>query len=697
MLKQWSATLGLAAVYFAAAWLGLQVAVPPGNATALWLPSGIALATVLLLGRRVWPGIALGAFAVNLAFFPTPSPAGDVVGALAIAAGSTSAILLAAFAIERLGGRAILSTAPGVIAFVAVTLGAALLSASVGLLATMITGELSGAAVPRFWLTWWLGDTVGMLAVAPLVLTTGAGAQPRRVAEGVALTLLTLAVTQTLFGRPLPWPGGTAMPLTWLVFVSLTWAGARFKAPMVAAQTLLLYAMASWGTLVGRGPLAGLAQPTALLVLDALLVTVLLSALLLSAAQSVAARTREALEDRVRERTDSLQQSHQALLTQREERARIDARLSALEKEEALGRLAGGVAHDFNNLLTVITSSADLINLDRAASAETRDAAQAVLAAAERAAELTRHLLAVARRQPGKARPVDLVAVLADLRRLVRPILPENITLDVELMPLTVSIDPTQLEQVLLNLAINARDAMTRGGRLVITVSPRVLDPAEAAALDVAPGDWALIAVTDDGDGMSPEVQQRIFEPFFTTKPAPVGTGLGLSSALGIVRQAGGAIRVTSALGRGSTFEVWLPAVVAAPVDAPAAPAVVKPVQRETILLVEDEAMVRRVVATTLERAGYHVLVAADGEEGLALARSRRAEIALVLTDVVMPRLGGFDLARALRAEGPVRVLFMSGYNELQRELADEVVLTKPFAASRLLAAVGYSLGEAPR
>ncbi|MBM4776132.1 MAG: AAA family ATPase [Archangiaceae bacterium] len=344
-----------------------------------------------------------------------------------------------------------------------------------------------------------------------------------------------------------------------------------------------------------------------------------------------------------------------------EELRRSEDRLRQSQKLEAIGLLAGGIAHDFNNLLTIICSYSQLA-LDRMPSGELHDDLEEVLNAGMRAGELTRQLLAFSRKQVLAPRPLDLNAVISNLDKMLRRLIGENIVLVSEYTPTpgVVRADPGQIEQVVVNLVVNARDAMPGGGRL--TLSTSVLDAAGHPTL--ADGRWFALRVKDTGHGMSAETQARIFEPFFTTKETGRGTGLGLSTVFGIVQQSGGTLEVDSAPGVGTTFTVWLPqvreaaqALSAKPVDAPVRGG------SETVLLVEDDATVRSLARSVLTRLGYDVQTAADGVEALDVFARTPEPIDLLITDTVMPRMGGPELARRLRGLSPrLKLLFLSGY-----------------------------------
>jgi PAS domain S-box-containing protein len=376
------------------------------------------------------------------------------------------------------------------------------------------------------------------------------------------------------------------------------------------------------------------------------------------------------------------------------ERRSLQAQLAESQRLESVGQLAGGVAHDFNNLLTAILGYLRLVADQLEEGHPARADLEEIDRAAQRASNLTGQLLAFARRRVVAPRVVDLNAVAAGLDRLLRRLITEDIELINVLSPDLgrTRIDPTQLEQVVVNLVLNARDAMPGGGRLTIeTRNVTVSDGDRPGHADVAPGPYVQLAVSDTGHGMDEATRARVFEPFFTTKDRTKGTGLGLATAWGIVRQAGGHIWVHSEPGRGATFTVLLPRVEAAveggtdaPAEAPARSG------SETVLLVEDERAVRDVLARGLRERGYRVLCAADGAEALDLARAHRASLRLLITDVVLPILNGRELAHRLAEELPgLSVLYISGYAEeavVHHGVVEPGVafLSKPFSAEEL-------------
>jgi diguanylate cyclase (GGDEF)-like protein/PAS domain S-box-containing protein len=375
------------------------------------------------------------------------------------------------------------------------------------------------------------------------------------------------------------------------------------------------------------------------------------------------------------------------------------------QKMDAIGRLAGGVAHDFNNLLTAIQGHTDLLISDLPETSEIRPDLLEIRDAAERATSLTRQLLAFSRRQVLQPRTVELNAVIRDMEKMLRRVIGKHVTLVTRLPDDAgfVRADRTQIEQVLLNLIVNARDAMPDGGTVTIETTAVEIGAEEASGHDLQPGPFVTIRVIDTGTGMTPEVAAQAFEPFFTTKAPGEGTGLGLSTVYGIVTQSGGNVWLRSEEGRGTDVIVALPAAHELPAVEPGerTAAATAAYGTETILLVEDEKTVRELAARILQRHGYHVLAAADGREALELLARDQPHVDVLLTDVVMPVISGQELAKRIRASRPsLPVLFMSGYNE-EAVLQDgglvsgTAFLEKPFTPSFLLHRVREILSAA--
>lgn len=379
-----------------------------------------------------------------------------------------------------------------------------------------------------------------------------------------------------------------------------------------------------------------------------------------------------------------------AAFTRAAERSKLEAQVMQAQKMEAVGLLASGVAHDFNNILTVINGCAELLQSEIPTDHPSRELLEEICEAGERARNLTRQLLSFSRQQVVAPRLLDLNEVISESEKMIRRLIGADIVLTTELeTPLwPMQADPGQVEQLLINLAVNARDAMPDGGSLVMRSRCTTLPEGTG---EVPAGDFVVLEMTDSGTGMTEETRAHLFEPFFTTKAPGKGTGLGLATVATIVRDALGHVTVESAVGAGTTFRVFLPraAGTAAPPEAPPAPGSL-PRGTETILLVEDDDALRQLVRTMLHGLGYQVLEASNGAAAITLARALKEPIHLLLSDVVMPHLGGRQLADVLLAARPeCRVLFLSGYNSeemIRRGVVESAAtfLQKPFTVGEL-------------
>jgi signal transduction histidine kinase len=407
----------------------------------------------------------------------------------------------------------------------------------------------------------------------------------------------------------------------------------------------------------------------------------------------------------VAEVTRAFERMRQTLQKNDAERKQLEEQLRQSQKMEALGRLAGGVAHDFNNLLTIIIGHSDLL-LDWLKSSEaSHKSCQQIHKAADRAASLTRQLLAFSRKQVLQPKVLDLNVLVTEMDKLLQRLIREEV--EFVFLPgaalANVKADPGQIEQVLLNLTVNACDAMPKGGRLTFETRNQIVDEDFAQKRPGLPvGSFVLLSATDTGHGMDEKTKARIFEPFFTTKEVGKGTGLGLATVYGIVKQSGGFVWVESSPGEGSRFEVFLPQVSAesnlvgtvgrvTPSAVPDAP---------TIMVVEDDAAVRELASKFLDTAGYRVLAAKDGLEALEIAKECGQSIGALLTDVVMPKMGGAELAVRLSDLLPeLKVVYMSGYLERDGEshelLEDGEFLEKPFTRESLLSKLNEALRSA--
>jgi signal transduction histidine kinase len=412
--------------------------------------------------------------------------------------------------------------------------------------------------------------------------------------------------------------------------------------------------------------------------------------------QRVSARTAELAESVALQKraADSLRLANDDLQREMQRRREVEDQLIQAQKMEAVGRLAGGVAHDFNNLLTAILGYTELLRSRVEQDPDALEYTAEVRRAGERASDLTNQLLAFSRRQPAAPQVVDLNQVVRQIDKMLRRIIGEDIDLEVRLAPdlWRVMVDPAHMDQVVMNLAVNSRDAMPDGGKLTIeTANVRLTDEYAASHLEARPGPYVMMAVSDTGFGMDTATQGRVFEPFFTTKEQGKGTGLGLSIVYGIVKQNAGGIRMYSEPSRGTVFKIYIPAVEA-PVPAALAEGEEgdRGLRNATILLVEDEDQVRKLARAFLERQGYRVVEAASGPEALKTLEEYAGRIDLLLSDMVMPQMNGAALAERVKAMRPeTRILFMSGYTEVGVEIPELLsgegqFLQKPFSASTL-------------
>jgi signal transduction histidine kinase/ActR/RegA family two-component response regulator len=667
--QAWSSTTSTTAVLLQNVGVGLGyvflaelVLVPRfvggSTATPVWPAVGLALVAVWLLGPRVLPGIAIAAaVVVGLRFTPLLA----LVGALAPVAGTQVAVRL----LRRLkfDDRLERLRDPLVLALVAAPVGA-VAAATIGAGAAWAFGTLATPDLPWGWMLWLMRDWLGVAMFAPLAFAwLGARRVPdtsSHIVEGIGLLLGLLGVALLAVGWPgVPVPDAVVALLT-LPFVA--WAGLRFGARGASAVAALVTAAAIALAVFDLGPLQGLSIEVSQTVTFVFLLLASTTGHLLAAMKA--------------ERDDVLQK-----------RAQLEEQLRHAQKMEAVGRLAGGIAHDFNNLLTAIIGYADIVRESLDPQDPRRADAEEIERAAMRAADLTRQMLVFSRRETARAKVLNLNTTLAKVEPLLRRVIGEDIQLTVS--PKAeypfVHVDAGQMEQVVMNLAVNARDAMPKGGRLTVETVDVMVDEATATEFGVHAGAFVALTVSDTGIGMSPVVRARIFEPYFTTKEAGKGTGLGLSTAYGIVRQAEGHVAVSSEVGLGTTFRVLLPRAAEVPAAEPDTAGQKLPGGTEHVLLVEDDASVRRLAKELLTRLGYTVTEAASGRAGLALGTDDTRHFDIAVCDVILGDMSGTAMAEALQALRPAtRVLYISGYTDdaiVRTGVLDEgkPFLPKPF------------------
>jgi PAS domain S-box-containing protein len=772
----------LAATYVLAGRLGFTASAVHPVVSSAWPPSGVALAALLLMGIRFWPGIALGAFIVNLTGGIAP------LAAMGIAGGNTLEALTAAWLLTSFAGfRVSLERLRDVFALVVLgAIASTPVSATVGVAVLTLSGGAAGIPFWTIWTAWFSGDAIGIVLVTPLILTCAAGAPLRLSArdaiEASVLVAILIAFTAALFQTPFSY--------VYAIFPVTIWAALRFGPRGAATASFIVSALAIGYTVRGFGPFAISTPVTNLFELQTFIAVLALTTLILAAA-TAARRTAESNLQRSRQQHQDIVQyasvgvlqtdldgnillanpalarilgydapeqliglnMADAVYWDQTQRAAVIARFDVIgggdalevqwkrkdgspiwvdlhgrsvgdgvdvpayfegfiydltsrkhlelqvrnaQKMEAVGRLAGGVAHDFNNLLTVIASCTEFVLGDQTLADEHRNDLGEVKKATDRATSLTRQLLAFGRTQVLRPCTIDLNDRLAELLPMLKRLFETAIDIRIETASdiWAVRADPGQIEQVLLNLAINARDAMPDGGALTF-VTENCVVAAERVAQDqeytIKPGDYVLLRVRDTGVGMDENTQRKIFEPFFTTKEVGKGTGLGLATAYGIVKQSGGYIKVHTAPGKGAEFLIYLPRTDAAPDK------IVPPVHRDdcpasgTILVVEDEAGVRQALQRILTANGYTVATAANGAEALELFTARRHEIDLLITDLVMPGMGGRELAlQCCLMRDALKVIYLSGYTRdslLSQQTFEEGTefIEKPFTREAIL------------
>jgi PAS domain S-box-containing protein len=795
----------LAAVYYAAARIGLSYASIGHSISLVWPPTGVALAALVALGYRFWPGVALGAFLANAS---TPV---SLAAAAGIAAGNTLEALVAAFLIRRAADpqpRLDVMRTVRALVLAAAPVGS-LVSASIGVATLWAAGELPGHTVGSALAVWWTGDVLGALVVAPLLLVWGPAAYSRTGARGpleIALLCLGTVVAAELGLGQLFSPAILRqVDYLYLLFPFVIWAALRFGSRGASLMTLTISAVAVWHTTRGAGPfVAGTAAET-LFAAACYLAVVAVTGLTLAAAvvheRESATEALQHREEQLRVALDAARMgiwswsaeenrlswdetmqrlyglapgervtSYQDFLSRvypedREfvnatiqhalasggrldyefrillpdgrirwiadqgrvlpgppggragmtgvcmdvsERRMAEEQLRQAHRMESVGRLAGGVAHESNNQMSVVIGATDFILRQPDLPEAVRVDVEHIRRAADRTAAVTAQLLAFSRRQVLKPQVIDLSDLVRRFETVLLRVMGEDCTVSLRLAasPVRVKADPGQLEQVLLNLAINARDAMPLGGVLTLeTLSTEItgISTEFPPGVVIRAGHYALLLVSDTGHGMDRATLGHIFEPFFTTKGVGQGTGLGLSTVYGIVKQSDGYVWATSEPGAGTTFRIYLP-LTADEVAAPrpsggrrGAPG------SELILVVEDEEMVRRMAGRALVEAGYRVLEAGSAREALDLLADMNEPCKLVLVDVVMPGMGGRELGSKIEELRPgIPTLFISGYTDgeiLRRGLLepDAAFLPKPFTVDALVRAVRERLeGPAP-
>jgi signal transduction histidine kinase/CheY-like chemotaxis protein len=677
--NEFASTVLWNAIIAVVAWGLAELVVAPTTGgrtvTPIWPPVGIAVAVTYIGGYRLLPGIVLGSFVVGI--FRNPWPVALLVATVQIVQPVVDVHILRALKFDPRLERV---RDPIILALVAGPIGA-LLAATLANSVYFLSGQMSGDAFAYQFVLWWLRDWLGVMVTAPLIFAWVYGGGVtwtwRRIGEGLALFVTLFAASQLMFGL---WGifASRNVPIAFVFFPIVGWAGLRFGARGAATVVALISGYAIVVAGLRLGPFANFPVEFVHFLLFSFLSLGSLSGLLLAAIMA--------------EREDAMNK-----------RLQLEEQLRHSQKMEAVGRLAGGIAHDFNNLLTAIIGYTEIVLHGLDPKDDRRADAEEIGRAAMRAADLTRQMLAFSRRQVLQLKVIDLNTALTKVEPMLRRMIGEDIVMTVtgRATSAYVRVDPGQVEQVVMNLVVNARDAMPKGGRLTVETSDALLDEAAVADIpDAKPGDYVMLSVSDTGVGMPPEVRARIFEPYFTTKEVGKGTGLGLSTAYGIVRQSDGHIGLSSEVGLGTTFRIYLPRAEAPPQVAADSGGEKMPEGTEHILLVEDDASVRRLSKELLIRRGYSVTEAASGRAGLALGSDDTRHFDLALCDVILGDMSGRAVAEALMALRPsIRVVYMSGYTDeaiVKTGVLDEgkPFLQKPFTPMQLSKKIREVLDE---
>jgi signal transduction histidine kinase/integral membrane sensor domain MASE1/ActR/RegA family two-component response regulator len=871
--------LALAAVYFCAGKLGLSLAYIHESASAVWPPTGIALAALLLWGYKLWPGIFLGAFLVNI------TTQGSLATTFGIATGNTLEALLGAWAINRFAnGTKAFERARNIFKFILLApILSTAVSATFGVTILTLAGLAHWNQYAPIWFTWWLGDAVGDLIVAPILLIwlTPPYFQVKTKwiveAAGLLLSLILLAYLVFLLGIP--------SSSEYIMLLPLLWAAFRFGQRGAVTSAFIISAIALAGTLNGVGPFAHANPNESLLHLQSFMGTIAIAALVLAAvisegrradhllevqdavsrilaespslkeaaakivqvlcersgcdlgavwsmdrasdelrcfevwhppsiqasqfeavtregrftretdlpgrvwstgravwipdvatnsnlrrapvaikeglhsgfgfpiklgdktlgviecfsrevrepddrflkmvsdiggqigqfmerkhadelvrqAKNDLVKANEELERRVQERTADLKQANAVLLRTIEEQKKLEEQLRQAQKMESIGTLAGGVAHDFNNILNIIQGYSDLVGREPLTEQHTNECLKTIDQQIKRGSSLVRQLLTVARKTETHLAPTDANSFVLTISELIKQSFPKTITVALDLDPglPPVMADSNQLSQALLNICVNARDAMLAGGKLTVRTEKIDQNEVPDRSLEARTESYVLIVISDTGMGMEEEVRERIFEPFFTTKGIGEGTGLGLAIVYGIVKEHNGFIEVESKPGQGTTFRLYLPALWSE--GKPAVDEKMRgeaasgkySVGRGTILVVEDEEAMVRLLREVLSKAGYQTLTAMDGEAAIDLYQGHKEEIDIVVLDLGLPKVTGFEVIRKLNEQNPrVSIIITTGY--LQPELKPELLqagvkdcIYKPYSVDDLVEKVG--------
>jgi signal transduction histidine kinase len=697
-MRAWVSFLAFTLIYFLAAVLGLNWATVQGAGSSVWPAAAIGFAGLMLGGLRLWPAIFVGRIAAALVSGSTQPLWAECFLALANVAGAVLAVLITrkagGFDMRLAAGRDVLrflllGAVP--VALISATMGAATLAVSSGLSAEQSVGV---------WGRWASTNFASVAILGALILSVAA--QPLRFSGAQAAHLTMILVATAAFSALVFLSHDQINLRTWHAYPFLIWAAMTFGTRGAALALLPVAVLAVLSVSAGTGPFVDVHHDpvTRMMVVQQFLGITGPTILLLAAVSDERRRAEEleAAQQQLTRKTQELERLNHTLEDQVEERTRelkrSEESLRQSQKMDAVGQLTGGIAHDFNNLLTPVIGGLDMI-VKKTAEPKTKWLAENALQAAERGGQITSRLLAFSRSQQLDIRPLQVARLVSEMRGLLRSAAGPNVTLELQLEDNEVYVtgDRTQLELSLMNLVINARDAMPNGGKC--KVETRLVGM--QTDTDLADGDYVELGVSDTGTGMPEDVAERIFEPFFTTKDQGKGTGLGLSLVYGVAKQSGGTVRFETAEGEGTTVRIYLPVAVGTLSSVEIAPAVAtpaKPPATGRILVVDDDDEVRSFVVASLSADGHEVLEAADGSTGLQVFDTGHFD--LVMLDFAMPGMNGAEMAKAMRSSRPTqKIIFITGYassEAIEAAAADARILRKPFRSEDVLGAVAAEI-----
>lgn len=707
--------IALAVLYVITAKIGQLIAVPPGNVTPMWIPSGIILAAVLIRGYWIWPGIFIGAFVGNVSAYIDFQSASNVL--LSVFAGSMNGLgdsigaVLGAWLIKQYTqtNKPLHMSGHIAVFLIAGVLLGSVISASFGVTSLAIAGFIDWSHYSFTWITWSIGDGVGILIVTPFILSfvgeqTPAMKQVRK--REIPLYAAFLLIITALCLELVKLPVSSQLPL-FLVTPILIWSVLRLSEQTTFLSIIVITALAAIATTQGIGPFVQPNTITSLIQLQLFIAAMSITILVLNAVvidrqriNQVLKRTHLQLEELVEERTQKLSE---ALYRERELNRGLEQTSNELkltqkqllhsQKMESLGTLAGGIAHDFNNILNVMMGNADLANDKLPENSIVKKYLNTVVSSGERAAKLVRQILTFSRLKTENFKTINLSEVVRDAVKMTRSAIPMNIDIkcNIDNEEITVFGDATQVHQIILNLCTNAFHSMNQdGGEIKVELKTQQSCPASIGELS----NCALLSIKDNGTGMSEDVLERIFDPFFTTKEVGKGTGLGLSVVHGIVDSHKGVISVTSEPGHGTGFNIYLPTSADLVEIDKQGEVAADACENRNILIVDDEIEILKLYRQYLEMHGYRVIASIDPVEALQIYKKHSHEIDLVITDQSMPNMTGKELSKQLLSiNADAKVILTTGYSDVVDEKAAKLMgicdfISKPVKLNYLMSRI---------